>query len=214
MIRDNRLNTIASLIDKNTNTLLDIGTDHGFLIKLAFKQDKIKKAIASDINEMPLATAKANLEGLNVSFVISNGFSNIKESFDTVVIAGMGSNLIKTILEESPENLNITYILQANNKLEILRRYLNDNNYKIIDEIIIKDKSHYYVTIKAIRSKMNLSDEEIYLGPIIKNKQSSIPYYNHLLTNINNLISGGARKEVFDEKIKLLENTIKSLNEW
>ena len=43
MIRDNRLNTIASLIDKNTNTLLDIGTDHGFLILSCLKASLIKK---------------------------------------------------------------------------------------------------------------------------------------------------------------------------
>lgn len=212
MIKDNRLNTIASLIDKNTNTLLDIGTDHGYLIKIAFQQNLIKKAIASDINKMPLATAQTNLKDYNVEFVISNGFENIKTKIDTVVIAGMGANLINKILDKAPEDKNITYILQANNKVEKLRQYLSDNNYLIIEEIIVKEKDYYYIVIKTIRGKNKLSFSEVYLGPIIKTKKSSLPYYENKLEHIKKLIKFGARESAFKEEIKLLEKTIKNLN--
>jgi len=93
MIKNKRLNFIASLIDKNTNILLDIGTDHGYLIKKAFDNGKIRKAIATDINELPLNNAKNNLTNYNVEFILTDGFKGVKSEFDLVVIAGMGGNL-------------------------------------------------------------------------------------------------------------------------
>ena len=187
MIKNKRLNFIASLIDKNTNILLDIGTDHGYLIKKAFDNGKIRKAIATDINELPLNNAKNNLTNYNVEFILTDGFKGVKSEFDLVVIAGMGGNLIASILKDAPNNNDIKYILQANNKNDKLRRFLSANNFKIMNEHIINDK-HYYVILEVVRGEMILNNIDYYLGPILKTKKESITYYKHLYKWYNTII--------------------------
>lgn len=187
MIKDNRISFIASLIKGDNNILIDIGTDHGYLIKEAFSLGKIKKAIATDINKEPLLNAKRNLKDLNVTFYQTDGFKNIKENYNKVVIAGMGANLISKILNDAKTSKDITYYLQPNNKEKNLRKYLMDNNFKIVDEFVIFDKK-YYVIIKAIRGSMNLSKEDLILGPILKTKKESINYYKHLIKWYNTII--------------------------
>lgn len=187
MIKNKRLDFIANLIDKNTNILLDIGTDHGYLIKKAFDNNKIKHAIATDINELPLNNAKNNLTNYEVDFVLTDGFKGVKQSFDLVVIAGMGGNLISNILKDAPNNKDIKYILQANNKNDKLRRFLTENNFKITNEHIIDDK-HYYVIMEVVRGEMNLNTNDCYLGPILKTKKESIKYYKHLHKWYNTII--------------------------
>src|SRR5690554_2430189 len=187
MIKNKRLDFIASLIDKNTNILLDIGTDHGYLIKKAFDNNKIKHAIATDVNELPLNNAKNNLKNYDVDYVLTDGFKGIDKTFDLVVIAGMGGNLIVSILKDAPTNSNIKYILQANNKNDKLRKFLSTNNFKIINEHIIIDK-HYYVILEVVRGKMLLNNNDYYLGPILKTKKESITYYKHLYKWYNTII--------------------------
>lgn len=212
MEKNNRLNIIESLIDKNTDVLLDIGTDHGYLIKKAFQNNKINSALATDINIKPLESAKKNLEGYNVDFILSDGFSNVSKKFDCVVIAGMGANLINSILALDPGYENTIYILQANNKVERLRKYLLDNNYKIIDEVIVLDNKYYYVIIKAIKGMMVLTEEEIYLGPILMKRSESIAYYQNKLDNYNYLINKKkAHREPFSKQISYLNNIIDKL---
>lgn len=188
MIKNNRLNFIVNLFDKNTNILLDIGTDHGYLIKQAFHLEKITKAIASDVNLMPLENAKSNLEGLNVKYYLTSGFKDINEDYDTVVIAGMGANLISKIMEDSPKDKDITYYLQPNNKEHILRKYLMDNNFEIVDEHVIYDKK-YYVLIKAIKGEMKLTEEELFLGPILMKRSESMDYYKFLVNWYQTIIN-------------------------
>lgn len=208
MIRDNRLYSIVELIDKEHKILLDIGVDHGFLIKKAFDANKIKQAIAADINELPLENAKKNLSGYNVSYILSDGFKNIKTNFDLVAIAGLGANTIIEILKAAPNN-DITYILQANNKVERLRDYLTNNEYKIIDELIVLENDRYYIIIKAIKGHQALTDIEKYLGPILMTKVSSKPYYEHKLQQFYYLINHKGAKELsFNKEINYLKSAI------
>lgn len=180
MIKNKRLNFIVSLFDKNNDKILDIGTDHGYLLKEAFSKIDVKHAIAADINKEPLNNAKNNLKGLNVTYYLTDGFKNIKEDYNTVVIAGMGGILISNIMKDSNEDKNITYYLQPNNKEKKLRIFLEENNFNIIDEHVIYDKK-YYVVIVAKKGKMTLTKEEKILGPILKTKQSALKYYEYLL---------------------------------
>jgi|SRR5690554_15955 len=208
MIKSNRLDFIASLIDKNSNTLLDIGTDHGYLIKKAFDSNKIKSGIAADVNELPLKSARRNLKDYNVKYVLSNGFKEIKDKFDVVVIAGMGGNLISKILSDAPKYKNIKYILQPNNKEENLRYFLMKNNFLITNEHVLLDKT-FYVILEVKKGEMVLNKEELFLGPILKNKESSNIYYKHLynwykeIVAKHNLKSGN-----LVEKLKILNKQI------
>ena len=126
---NNRILHIASLT-KGYNTVIDIGSDHGLVLKKAFDLGFIKKGIATDINEGPLNQAKSNLKDYNVNYYLSDGFKNINEIYDLAIITGMGPNLIFNIIKnEIKEN---DFILGPNQKPYLLRKLLLENNFKII----------------------------------------------------------------------------------
>ena len=180
-----RIDFLANLL-KNSNVVLDIGTDHGLVLKKAFDNKYITKGLASDINAGPLSAAKKNLADYDVSFYLSDGFKSIQDkSYDTVLITGMGAQLITEILDGSTKDCK--YILQANEKNEILREYLMSNGFKIVDEHVVYD-GFYYVIIECVLGIMELSKEDLYLGPILKTKLSSREYYINKIETINKFI--------------------------
>lgn len=170
-----RLHHIASLL-KGFDTALDIGTDHGLVLKYAFDQGFIKKGIAADINEGPLESAKRNLRNYPVKFIKSNGFRQIGDTFEVAVICGMGAYLITDIMIDAPKLESITYILGANDKVHYLRNWLMRNGFKITNETIVHEK-FYYQFLVVQRGRMTLTDKEQYLGPILRLKETSRPFY-------------------------------------
>lgn len=206
MAKSKRIELLASLI-KGSHTVLDIGTDHGLVLKEAFEKAYIKDAIASDINEKPLFQAKKNLKDHPVTYVISDGFSQIKTPFDMVVIAGMGAYLVSQILDLAPSDEDITYCLQANDKVEYLRKYLADHGFEIIDEHLILDK-FYYVILIVKRGHMRLSEEDRYLGPKLKHKPESQPFYTHKAAMIKKILpkTDALRKQELEKIYKIYHN--------
>jgi len=185
MARNKRIDFLAELT-KGYDTVLDIGTDHGLVLKKAFEKGYIKKAIASDLREEPLNQAKANLEKYPVSFILSDGFKQINEPFDACIIAGMGAYLITDILKNAPKDK--TYILQANDKQEILRSYLNESGFEIVDEFVIHDK-FFYIMMIIKAGHMNLLEDDLYLGPKLKYKPESKAYYQQKVKQYQKIIN-------------------------
>ncbi len=185
MARSKRIVGLAELC-KGYDTVLDIGTDHGLVLKSAFEKGYIKQAIATDLRDMPLQSAKNNLKNYPVNFIISDGFLALREPFDVAIIAGMGAHLINDILDHRPYG---TYdlILQANDKVHLLRRYLMDHGLKITDEWVIHDH-FYYVIIKATQGVMQLTDDDILVGPMLKTKPEAQAFYHHKLKLIDKIM--------------------------
>ncbi|QWB96483.1 class I SAM-dependent methyltransferase [Mycoplasmatota bacterium] len=206
MASKKRLLYLASFL-KGYDCVLDIGTDHGFVLKEALDKGYIKKGIASDIGDKPLNQAKKNLKGYAVDFVQSNGFLNIEQPYDLVVIAGMGSHTIIDIL--SQEHDKKTYILQANDKYDLLRTYLFEHGYQIIDEEVIYDK-FYYVIMKVSYGKQDYLDEDIYVGPILKTKKSASKYFKYQVQRYSHIIKQ-ADKNTAEKYQKILSYYLKYL---
>ena len=202
MEKSDRLSFISSLLN-GYDKVLEIGTDHGLILKYAFDNSYIKEAIAADLREKPLISAKKNLKNYPCMFKISNGFQNITETFDCCVIAGMGAHLISEILRKAPSS-NAHYILGTNDKEEELRSFLENNNFRIIDEYIIFDK-FYYLFIKAIKTsvKHKLSNEDLLLGPILKTKQVALEYYEKKKLYLEDLLKKVDSKKALKIKEKL-----------
>src|SRR5690554_273479 len=209
MARNKRFNTIISLIEP-VDTLVDIGTDHGLAIKKAFELGLIKKAIAADINPKPLNQANENLKRYPFRFIVSDGFKNIKENFDTAIIAGMGSHTIIDILKDVAD-LEATFILQPNDKIELLRAFLMHNDYKIVDEVLVHDK-FYYIVLKVVRGKMNLTKQDLILGPVLINKKEAKEYYHFKLKQLNRIIKT-VDNERFNEISELINIYKKGLDQ-
>ena len=100
-----RMKAIISLIDK-AEVLADIGADHGLLSIYAAKNNLAKTVYACDINSLPLQKAKINIEKNGVSDrvipVLSDGLSFVHDKAETVVIAGLGGEVISEILKKDP----------------------------------------------------------------------------------------------------------------
>ncbi|MBG9982704.1 tRNA (adenine(22)-N(1))-methyltransferase TrmK [Aerococcaceae bacterium DSM 111020] len=156
--------------------LADIGTDHAYLPSYLMQKNLIEFAIAGDVVEGPLQSAKNEVisQGLQdkISVRLGDGLEVITEDdqINTVSICGMGGSLIKTILQQGMSSLTNSHVLvlQPNIGEAILRRWLIENDYQIIDETIIVEGRHDYEIIVAVSHSMNhsLSDQEILFGPI------------------------------------------------
>ena len=154
--------------------IADIGSDHGYLIKIAFYNNLIDYAYAIDNKKGPINSCKNNLkEYKNVSYFLSDGLDDVDESIDCIIIAGMGGMLIISILEKNKDKLkNIKrLILQANRDEYLLRKYLVENGFYIQDEKIIKEDNKYYEIDCFEKGYEEYDFNDLYFGKILmKNK--------------------------------------------
>ncbi len=169
-----RLEAVSKLV-KNGSSILDVGTDHAYLPFLLIKQKKCKSIIASDISINALNAGKENLKKHNikgVKFVLSDGLKDIKEKYDTLVICGMGTSTIIHILESGKLPSNI--IISSNNDLYMLRKYMNDLRYKIVNEIVVYENKKYYDIISYEKGYEKLSHNKLMYG--ISNNKNYFKY--------------------------------------
>lgn len=199
MVRNKRLTFLASLI-KDYPVVCDIGSDHGYVLEMAFKTGTIQKGIATDVRDMPLQSAMKTLENYPVRAILSDGFLAIDEPFDAAVVAGMGAHLIAEIMEHAPHHKAI-YVLQANDKIAYLRDRLIKLGFQIIDEHVIHDR-FYYVILVVKRGTMKLNHEDLYIGPFLKHKPETKSYVEHRLRQLKKIMDVAdemKKKALFDE---------------
>ena len=101
----NRLECIKSMVLK-CKVAADIGTDHGYVAEMLLRDNVCDKIIATDLNEGPLNRAIEHLSAVNLEkrcdFRLGSGLTVLKEDeAETIIIAGMGGELIADILEDS-----------------------------------------------------------------------------------------------------------------
>ncbi len=145
---DNRLKMIYDLMPGGV--LCDIGTDHCKLACFAVEYGKCNSAIATDLRRGPLAAAKrlVTQKGLSdkVKLVLSNGFLDIDsadfERADCFVIAGMGGELIETILKG--RHTEKPLILQPMSAEWELSLFLQQNGYRIEKRTFVCDGDKIY----------------------------------------------------------------------
>lgn len=160
-----RIKALASLVDKDSR-LVDIGTDHALLPIYLYENEITKKVTGSDISSNALEFAKNNLKKHNLSdkikLIVSDGFTNLNDEYDTAVISGMGTDTIKKILDR--ENLPKKLIISSHKNVDKLRLFMNKKGYKIIKEITLKDNDIYYDMIKYEKGIETLSNYDILIG--------------------------------------------------
>lgn len=191
-----RLNAVASLV-KSGSSVADVGTDHGY-IPVYLVENKISPfVVAMDINEKPLASCKSLVKDEGFENVIktrlSNGLEKLdKGECDTVIIAGMGAELIVDILSNCDFVNELHLILQPMTHPEIARKYLYDNGFEINNDFIVTDGKHSYSIFDAnytgkITPKVQ---KDYFLGNITDFSQKE--YFLHLLNYLKNKSKSGA----------------------
>ncbi|MGN1420779.1 MAG: class I SAM-dependent methyltransferase [Eubacterium sp.] len=204
-----RLSSVAALV-KQDAAIADIGTDHGYIPVYLAEKKIIKSAVASDINEGPLNSCvslvkEKGLENI-IKTIISNGLDSLNENdFDTIIIAGMGGELIADILSRHSFVKKKHIILQPMTHPEVARKFLYDNGFEIENDIIVKDGRHYYSIFDAYYTGKitEKSRVDYYLGNItdFSNKE----YFKHLLNYFKNKSKSG---EDYSYIISALEKII------
>jgi len=191
-----RLLAVADLIENNSK-VIDIGCDHG-LLDIYLAQNKNCHTLATDISATCLEKAKENIKLNNleekIQTKVTNGLEGIEyNNYDYVVITGMGTNTIIKILEnKTPSKL----IIQSNNNIEELKRFLT-KKYKLLEEKIIYECGIYYVILYLEKGKQKLK----YSDYIIYNKENK-DYINHLYNKYNKILNKMPNKYIF-KKLKL-----------
>lgn len=216
---DNRLMSVASLVRKGS-TVVDVGTDHAYVVAYLIENGIIENAIASDINKGPLENARQTLIDCGISekteLILSDGLMSVPEnSADDIVVAGMGGILISEILEKAPwiKNKDIHIIAQPMTHAEILRKWLCDNGFEIQREVTSTDGKRVYVAISAKYSgnAETHSKGYYYLGELLQNNDElSEKYIEKTLSALQKKHSAQKNAGVADEEG--LEETISEIN--
>ena len=216
-----RLSAAASFVSDGA-IVADIGTDHAYIPINLILSGKASYAIASDVNEGPIAIAKENIEKYGVSDKITvrvaDGLCGIEEfKPDCIIICGMGGELIVNILKASEyvKSSNVKLVLQPMTAVKELREYLADG-FEIEDEKIVYDASKLYQVICARYDgkKHVYTNAELELGKI--NIAKKEPLFKDLLCQfikkknkrLNGLKEGGYPTDEIEEEIKELESML------
>ena len=174
-----RLKTIAAMVDE-CESVADIGTDHGYIPIFLVKNNICRKAIASDINLGPIEKAKLNISLENLSAEIDcrlgGGLTTIKpKEANCAIIAGMGGNLIRDIILEREEVFRSldNAILQPVQNPEVLRKFIYERGYCIVDEELCFDQNKFYEIIKVRYDNKPQQKEEVFyeIGEELINKK-------------------------------------------
>ncbi len=150
---DQRLLACAQYVREGSR-IADIGTDHAYLPTYLVQSGKTALAYACDVNEKPLLSAKETIQKYgvqqNVSLRLCNGLEAIeKAEVDDIVIAGMGGELIIEILSACSyiKSENLRLILQPMSKAHLLRRFLCENGFEILDETACDSNDKIYTVL-------------------------------------------------------------------
>ncbi len=173
-----RLTAVASLITQG-NSIADIGTDHGYIPIYMALNGLTDKALAMDVNEGPLKRAEDNIRRYNVGDIVStrlsDGLAGLKEGeADSIIIAGMGGLLTIKILSShmSVARSAKELILSPHSDVNLVRRFLADNNFCICDELMVYEEEKFYFVMKAAAGAMTIdSEEEALYGRILLEKK-------------------------------------------
>ncbi|WP_270939902.1 tRNA (adenine(22)-N(1))-methyltransferase [Romboutsia lituseburensis] len=216
-----RLLKIASLVTKGKK-VADIGTDHGYIPVYLLNKGDIDYAILADVNKGPLENAKKEVRhnGLmdKVDLRLGSGIEVLeKNEVDEIIIAGMGGILISELLEAKKEVAHsldklILQPMQAQNEL---RKYLLNNGYEILDEVLVKEDFRLYeIIIAKYTSKNTQVEDEIFYEvgkKLIENKDpllnefidKKIFMYNSIIKKIEDKTGENINKKIKESKISI-----------
>ncbi len=179
-----RLALISALVPPGAR-VCDIGTDHGYLPIELIKRGDIKSVIATDIRKMPLASAEKNIKAAGVGGItlrLCNGLEGIAQNeVDTVITAGMGGEVIASILARSaiptasPAPL---LILQPTTSPEFLRQFLCENGFEIISDTALCENAKLYsvITARYTGERYNFGEEFYYCGRVDPRTEDGAKY--------------------------------------
>lgn len=199
-----RLAALAARIRPGSR-LVDVGTDHAYLPIYVVQQNICPFAIATDIRSGPVACAREHIASVGLAERIDvrkgDGLASVKpEEAEDIVIAGMGGELIASILEAAPfvRDPRIRLLLQPMSRPEKLREYLLTHGFVLEWEDVICEGEHLYIVMQAAFADAAPVTEPAtyYIGAL---SPENSHYWQQLCSRLEQkakgLLKGGAEKE-------------------
>ena len=153
-----RLERVVSFV-KPCASAADIGTDHALVPVELVRRGIVKKAIAMDVRPGPLSRAKEQISRAGLSDQIeprlSDGLAALKpQEAETVIIAGMGGELIIRILTEGRHMWDSVaqWVLSPHSEVFKVRGWLLENGFSIEKEDMVCEDGKYYVLMDVRRA--------------------------------------------------------------
>lgn len=216
-----RLAAVASFAEDGKR-VADIGTDHGYIPIYLMQLGRAEKVVASDIGLGPIERARASAKeyGLEdkITFVTADGLCGIDESFDTVIIAGMGGDNIISILSEGSWALSKAHlVLQPQSRVQKLVRWLYKNGCCVSDGRLVRDFGRLYIVLsvnKADSAKEISGAEALAPLPLFQNKDVLLrEYLEEQIVKFSAVVNGIAagKTDEFSDKLRDAEDTLEGL---
>ncbi len=217
-----RLSVIAEKV-KPGRSVCDVGTDHGYLPAYLYLEGRQTLVTATDIREKPLLNAKTNLKKLGaegVNLILCDGLTGVsRNAADTVIIAGMGGEVIMKIIKSCAffPDKDIDLILQPMTASHKLRKFLFESGYEISDETPVKEKGKIYsvMSVKYDGIKRTFDNFSLLVGKLNAKTPLGREYIEKqvriykkrvgLLEGSGEIEKLGADKTVLCKLIKMLE---------
>lgn len=186
----NRLETIVHMVPEHTKhgCVADVGTDHGFVPVWLLCENRAARAIAMDVRKGPLARAEEHMQQYGLAERMETRLSDGLEKLmpgeaDTVVIAGMGGELMLRILQDGAHVRGSvkSWVLSPQSEFAAFRHGLEDLGLMIRREIMLEEDGKYYTVMLAESGSMHYEQEYEYrYGKVLIEEKSPV-----LLTFLN-----------------------------
>ena len=188
---DGRLALAASMVRKGS-VVCDVGTDHAYLPIWLLQKGICPSAVACDINEGPLNSARTHAARYGcadrITFRLTDGLRGLDPAalgVQDIVICGMGGELIARIYtEEAYTRLpHVRGILQPMTKADELRAALAREGYRIEDERLAFAAGRIYTCMAVCYDGVSRTPTaaELVLGEIHIRRGSTEPLFAEYL---------------------------------
>ncbi|OUQ21037.1 tRNA (adenine(22)-N(1))-methyltransferase [Lachnoclostridium sp. An14] len=179
-----RLETVASFVTKGS-IVADVGTDHGYIPIFLVEEGIAPSAIAMDLRKGPLERAREHvrergLEG-KIETRLGDGLENLAPGeADTVVIAGMGGELICRILEGGRRLWDQVgeWVLSPQSELSAVRLFLWENGFSLEDEAMVLEDGKYYTVMRCGRKGQQTEERpspaQLKYGPVLLKRKDPV----------------------------------------
>ena len=161
-----RLERVVSFV-RPCASAADIGTDHALVPVELVRRGIVKKALAMDVRPGPLSRAKEQISRAGLSDQIeprlSDGLAALKpQEAETVIIAGMGGELIIRILTEGRHMWDSVaqWVLSPHSEVFKVRGWLLENGFSIEKEGMVCEDGKYYVLMDVKRAEAEIEAGE------------------------------------------------------
>ena len=184
-----RLKSVADMVTKGSK-VADIGCDHGYVSIYLIEKKLANDVIAMDVNKGPLECARQNVEreGLAqyIELRLSDGLKAlVVGEVNSIICAGMGGRLVVKILTEGKRILSQVkeLILQPQSEIQLVRKFLYENGFQIVQENMVLDEGKYYQMMRAVKQEQWLGDSEWTNGEGVSITEVEAKYGPCLLRN-------------------------------